>query len=406
MKKIDTENAVDKKEEMLIDKIPKTYNITDAHWETLSKNLPKNLNILRRFIGAYRDRNITKLETPYPIDYPPWTKENTAIVYKVTGIDEAEFIQSILKIRGPDEYIDPYLKDKGVYILLNMIVRWMIINKKEQDLAVLQYYIGYSVYWSVFVRYFKVYKPKPSIMMYTITNMSYKNLLKSLGSVDKWLYNGVKSSYETYYDKLLAGADYDLYYIAEKIKAKFDGYMKNLYREQEKNSKAGNNLFISGDEVEGVKTDNASGIAEVISLSEKYTTRFFANPINESAIRGAKSQGGISERDLRNTIFLISDDSSNLDDVRSLFQSIFYIFLDDTDYSIRDIGSLRFYTEMQKLYKPGNSHDTNRLRIRDILDKWLKMGSRSYRVSNRVDTISKFRRSIYEYFILKIMDDK
>ena len=125
-----------------------------------------------------------------------------------------------------------------------------------------------------------------------------------------------------------------------------------------------------------------------------------------SGLKGALIPGGVTERDLRNVILMISDDKSNLSDVNKLFQSLFYIFLENEKYTVRDIGSLRFYNEMEKMYKPGNTSDPNRMYIKEILDKWLSMGSATFRSTNRTAMITTSRKSIYNYFVLKIMLDK
>ena len=61
---------------------------------------------------------------------------------------------------------------------------------------------------------------------------------------------------------------------------------------------------------------------------------------------------------------------------------------------------------MDRLYKPGNTTDQNKLTIKERLDSWLEMGSKTFRTTNRTATINTFRKSIYNYFILKIMKDK
>ena len=63
-------DIVDAKEEYQIDKVKKTYVLMNHYWDTLEKNLSKHRNELIRFIAKYRNNNIDKLETPYPIDYP------------------------------------------------------------------------------------------------------------------------------------------------------------------------------------------------------------------------------------------------------------------------------------------------------------------------------------------------
>lgn len=401
----DEDIEVVEKEESQIDQIPKTYVLLDGYWDTIDKNLPKNSNALMRYIGVFRNKNIDILETPYPVDYPPWIPSNTRVLYQVTGVREGDFVRSCMTIRGYDGYEDPYLKSKAVNIMLNLIARWYLMNNRNKEYQVIKYFIGYNYYWSVFTRYFKKYKPKLEVMKYTINELSYKNALKSAGSVDKWLYVGVSDSLDSYKDRLLRGSDWELLYIGDKIRSKFDGYFKKLYPLQEKNEREKNYIFTSKTVVDDVITDNTAGVAEILSISDSYTTKFFSEPISESAISSARFEGGITERDLRNTILLIADNRDNYEDVRKFYQSIFYLFLSDTKYRARDIGTLKFYYEMKRLYTPGNSNDPNKTFIKEIMDKWLKIGSGTYRVSNRADTLNKFRKSIYEYFIHKILID-
>ena len=61
---------------------------------------------------------------------------------------------------------------------------------------------------------------------------------------------------------------------------------------------------------------------------------------------------------------------------------------------------------MQKMYKAGNSINKNRIIISNIIDKWLKVGSATYRSTNREATKSVFKKSIFDYFITKVIVDK
>ena len=67
---------------------------------------------------------------------------------------------------------------------------------------------------------------------------------------------------------------------------------------------------------------------------------------------------------------------------------------------------MSFMFEMQKLYKAGNSINKNRIIIGDIIDKWLKVGSATYRSTNREATKSVFKKAIFDYFIVKVVVDK
>ena len=396
------------KDDLRIDQVPRTYVLLNKYWDAIETNLPRNYKKLIRFIADYRNRNISKLETPYPIDYPPWIPACRKIIYATAGIDENDFIEDVLTIRGWEGYVDTYLRDKAPYILLNLIVRWFYMHdyKNSKELKIVQHYVGYSHYWGVFENYFKKYKPKPEVMQYTINEMSYKSRLKTLGSVDLWLYDGVSNAYETYMERLLRGSDYELHYINEKIRGKFNSAMKTIYRAQEKNEREKKAIFTSKTILGEDIVENTYGIAEVLSLADHHTTLFFANPINERALKASLTPGGITEKDLRNVILLIADNPDNLEDVRKLYQSLFHLFLDPGTYKAKDIGTSKFYYEMERLYKPGNSNDPNKNYIKEILDKWLAVGSTTFRTTNRTATITTFRKSIYNYFVMKIMWDK
>ena len=394
------------KDDYQIDQVSKTYVLLERFWDVIEENLPKNKSGLIRFIGNYRNKFIDKIETPYPVDYPPWLPACKKAIYLATGINEEEFVDAVLTIRGFEGYEDPYLKDKAEYILALMIIRWFLMHDYKKELTIMEHFIGYSHYWAVFTTQFKRYKPKLEVMKYTINEMSFKSNLKALGSVDKWLQDGVHNGISTYNDRLLRGSDFELHYINEKIRSKFKSAMKTIYRAQEKNEKEKKYVFTSTTQFGEEIVETNYGVAEVISLAGGFTTKFFADPISEKALKGALIKGGITEKDLRNTILMISDDKNNMKDVTKLFQSLFYIFLENEKYGVRDIGTLRFYNEMQKAYKPGNTNDPNRNYIKEILDKWLSMGSPTFRSTNRTATITTFRKSVYEYFVRKIMEDK
>ena len=85
---------------------------------------------------------------------------------------------------------------------------------------------------------------------------------------------------------------------------------------------------------------------------------------------------------------------------------LFFNNLDGIQYTVKDVNTLKFMMEMQKMYKAGNSINKNRIIVGNIIDKWLKIGSATYRSTNREATKSIFKRSIFDYFIIKVVLDK
>ena len=404
---------------LLDDGFPLIYNINDTFWDTIEQSVPKNTSKFIRFVQTFRDKNLTKLETPYPVDYPIWRPDCEKIVYDTLGIDPEDLYKITSNIELPNDFKDKYLQ-KGnsrtvmlIQFALFMLYRYYLLHKREKEMEVCKYFISYFFYFSLFSKYFK-YKPNPDIMAYTINSMSMKNQIKQTGSVSRWIYGMANASCEKYEPIIRRGADRDYYKTIRRTHTKYNDAMKNLFDFFNKDFKNRNAIFSSqAMSAEGDMLDQASLGADIIQLADKYTSRFFENPNSEEVIAYVcdKSQKGgyIPEKDLRNTIFNIADDPTNQDDVRTFYQSVFYLFFNNSSnakYEIRDVNTMKFMLEMQKMYKAGNSINKNRVLIGKIIDKWLKTGSATYRSTNREATKSVFKRSIFDYFIIKVTVDK
>lgn len=395
------------------------YNINNTFWDTIEKNVPKNTNKFIRFVQAFRDANINKLETPYPVDYPIWRPDCERIIYNTLGIDPDDLYKITSNIELPNDYKDKYLV-KGnsrtvmlIQFALFMLYRYYLIHKKEKEMEICKYFMAYFFYFSLFTKYFK-YKPNKDIMAYTINSMSFKNQIKQTGSVNKWIHGMITASCDKYEPIIIRGADTDYYKCIRRTLTKFNDAMNNLFSMFMKDWENRNAIFTSkAMDDDGEMMDQSSLSSDIIQLADKYTTRFFENPNSEEVIAyvcDKKQKGGyIPERDLRNTIFNIADDSSNQDDVRTFYQSVFFLFFHNSSnnkYEVKDVNSMKFMLEMQKMYKAGNSINKNRIIIGNIIDKWLKIGSQTYRSTNREATKSIFKRSIFDYFIIKVTLDK
>ena len=407
----------------LADLVPPKYEINTNLWHYLEENVPKNTPELIKFIKAFRDKNIDLLETPYPLDCPIWNdKACQGILYKTMGIDEDDLYKYTQNIEGVNGYIDPYLKKghgkttKIHQFAMFMLLRYYELHDEEMAATCLKYFIGYYQFIMSYQKFFKSkgnnMKPNSDVMKYTINNLSYRNKLRQFGSVSRWLYYAIDSTCTTYHKRLERGADFDYLYILDKLRDKFKEYMKVLYKEYAKNY-ANKKRYLETKTFtsEGEVYETTSTSAEILGLAEKFTNKFFDSPVNEKAIRAAVNKdnrtGWMPEKDLRNTIYLLSDNRENQSDIRDFYQALFYIFfhLPDKHYTATDIHSKAFIVEMQKAYKPGNSQDENRIVVRDMIDKWLKVGSTTYRTTNRQATIATFRRAIFDYFIFKTAMD-
>lgn len=405
--------------DMLDDGFKVSYNINDAFWETIEKSVPKNTNKFVRFVQQFRDSNITKLETPYPTDYPIWRPDCERIVYETLGIEDDDLYKITSNIELPNDYKDKFLQ-KGnsrtvmlIQFALFMLYRYYLLHDKVRELEICKYFISYFFYFSLFTKFFK-YKPNAEVMAYTVNSMTFKNQLKQTGSVSKWIYLMINNACEKYAPIIRRGGDQDYYKCIRRTHTKFNDSMHNLCGLYVKDYANKNTILTSKAQgAEGEMLDQASLSSDIIQLADKYTTKFFDSPIAEEVIAyicDKKQKGGyIPEKDLRNTLYLISDTSKNIDDVRTFYQCIFFIFFNNTSnvkYTIRDVNTMPFMLEMQKMYKAGNSVNKNRIILGNIIDKWLQLGSTTFRLTNREATKSVFRRSIFDYFVVKVMLDK
>ena len=134
----------------------------------------------------------------------------------------------------------------------------------------------------------------------------------------------------------------------------------------------------------------------------------------------------VSISDLRNTLDKLCKDKKNMEDIREVVYSIMYDFLFTGNHDQASINSTEFLIySIQELntkypdslaskdwtlyglsgletYKKSNTTNTNVVKIKNILDKWLSMYSETYAKTNRIATMNTFRKSLYMFFIFTI----
>ena len=400
------EEVVSKEELRKVDKFPKKYVMLDKYGESIHINLKKNLMQLIRHIALYREKNIEKLQTPYPYDYPIWTPRDTSIYFKVCDIDEKEFFDMMLTLNMPSDYTmkKAFIRDKAVHAIEMMILREMMISKYDKKyIDILLYYIGYSNYWQAYTVSFK-FKPNKQIVEYTINAMNNKYKIKELGSVDKLIFYGAEGAMITYRDDIIEGSDYKSFmWIPDRIITKFKGYVKSMAAPIYENIKNKNALFTASIvDDEGKDLDNETATSATITYADKYVNKLLASSINEKWLYHIAINRGVSETELRATINYIRDDASIYNEILDLYRAMFYTFLVTCGRTTNEIKSKKFIVEMNSAYKRGNTTDKNIIVIKHYLHKWLIKGSSTYRNSKRPDTINKFKRAIFEYFTYSI----
>ena len=389
----------------MIDKIKKEYTILDKFYPSVEKNLPKNEKKLFRYIGKYRDNNIGILGTPYPLNYPVFGTEDREILFKTCDVDEKE-----LKKYNMNAKLLGDVKDKKNFepfpTLMLLCIKYYLENNQEDKCTILYYYLGYSMYWSVFSKYFKKFLPREETMIYTVNNISNKFILKQVGTVDKLLLYTVEKTIELQKERVLRASDAELSYIIDAIKTRINNYMNKLSAEYFKNYK-NNEVIFKGQELleDGSSRETKSIAADVETYANEYTNNFFSDEPKQNIINMVAKIKNVSASELKTTITLLLD-QQRIDEVKKFYSALFYLYFSDNSTKNRNIKSMEFLGVMETIYKKGNSNDKNIITIKDLMSKWLEEGSTTYKASNRQATLNDFRKAIFYYFIFLVSSNK
>jgi hypothetical protein len=150
--------------------------------------------------------------------------------------------------------------------------------------------------------------------------------------------------------------------------------------------------------------DNNSLVIDRISTSVS-TNLAVKGPDQKSVMLSAK-MNKISVNDLRSTMNSICRDKVNRPKIREIISCILYEFLFTGQYSEQDIYDMKFTLYSSVIYKRSNTTRSNIVRIKNILDFWIKEYSSIYKKSNLVSTLNQFRRAIFMFFIFTIQQTK
>ena len=396
-------------------KYKEEYTILEKYYPYIESFLPKTEHILFRHIAKYEDSHADLLNSPYPLDVIVFKEDGDDgnIIYKCVHINKSEIDADVKKVSVKiNEGVEEKASFQSLQIIMLLMIRYYLITKQKDKLYAIYYYYGYSIYWKRFNKQLKKYgyKPKEEIMIYTINDLSYKYIIKQLGSVKEWLRYMVQSSIENYPDEMADLCDEDISYILgqvwtdvrNKVVRVAEKYYENFSKKNEIRKSTG------ALDDEGTQRIDTSLTAEVEVLAQRYTNKFYMSEINLQRLKQAAALAkDASVAELKTSLDkIISETPSN--EIHEFYSSLFYIYLtsDDPNVSVDSIKSLKFLAVMRDVFKKGNSTNSNIIKTRELLNKWLENTSNIYRVTTREATKTGYRRAIYYYFILTVTSNK
>ena len=360
-------------------------------------------NSLIKIISSYIDRNTEKLSTTGPVKQTTFSAGDKDNIYNLFGINEKsiELIakKSIELSRGVNT-ANPF------NILMTLIIRECHIKKLINERKACSIYLILSMYPSIFKKYFK-FEPNDRIMEYTINQLSNKYKIKQMGTVLAALVDTVTICDNHYSSHLIRGTDKDIADYISAIKTRLNSLIKNICSEFMKQHDSGKymNYEIDNEDEENFSTADSNSY-----LIERVTNAV----VLELSVRGpdmkvvtiAAKLNKVSINDLRTTVTKMCKDNKNRDQIKEVVSAIMYDFLFDGENNKEDVYSSKFIVFSLNTYKKSNTTNTNIVKIKDILDEWLKEYSEAYKKSNMVSTLNLFRKSLYMFFVFTIQKTK
>ena len=392
---------------------PSLYVLKQGMQPFIDKNFPRNSMKLLRSIADYRDQNIQILSSPYLYTYPVFPESRKKALYQYTGLTP-EIVDGLRKqVASPEKMV---AKGQSLYThkanftsegcILVLLMNYYYRNGQEKYLEPMFRYLGYYMYYAIFLNQFGKYKPNRAVMDYTINNLANSFILKKKGNLDDMILHGISGVYSAHPEYIQDAADVGVWMFLDAAKSRVNGYLREISAAYFKNHKDGNKIYsdMSNTNAEGELLPDETTIGTTTALASAATANFFNNQPNAKVIHTVAECYKVSESEIKTAINKLKIDN-NVKDVSDFYTAIFYLYLSNFPEGEKEIGSTKFVAQMDQIYRKGNSKNENILLIKSLTDKWLKDTSATYRASNREGTINAFRKSIFFYFVFVLSNN-
>ena len=408
----ETANVLIAQEVALTHTFKEEYTLRDKYFPYIESFLPKTEKILFKHIARYEDKNNEILNSPYLLKCLDFgnkeSGEDYDIIFRCLNIDQEELRADIKKVPLPEM---KNATEKAAFLPLQvallLIIRYYMITKQPKKMEVVCYYYGYSIYWKRFNKSFSRGVYNVPAMKYTINNISYRNLIKKLGSLKALLLHIVKGRVEFYREGMSDCCDEDIRRILDQIQSDLGSKINSIasfYYKYAEEGKGIMNSDIMLDSVGAQRIDNSS-MAAIEVLAQKYTHKFFMGKVSVARVKQAATMAKeVSVKELTNTVYYVLEKCTP-EELADFYSSLFYIYvtLEDPRANAESIESILFLALMKGVITKGNSTEKNNVKVREYMDKWLEESSNTFRLSKRPATKTNYRKAVFYYFVLSVI---
>lgn len=368
----------------------------------------------KKGIDTFLADNIHKLNVMGPLKQIAFPQSKINELISTLNLTTREIDEVKKEVKKATSVRVDYI-DLTLYIPLALATRFFLIKRIKaaeakdangitiatDDIRRCIYYTAVPMYALLQKKYFKKCEPNEACMQYAISNMIEKNRIRQTGSMLDTIYVTTGDCMTFYEERLIQGKDETIIDYLNGVRTRLNSIIRNI-------SNAYYTAFNEGkyvkSEVDDLSDDNYyehdSNSQFVDRSSNKVVQVLITNGPDMKLVEISAKNNSMSVSDLRSFVTTICTDKY-IDDLREVVESLIVLFL-NTGNSIRDIGNDKFLLFALNVYKKSNTKDAQILRIKDILDKWLK-DLHVYERTGTVSTLNCYRRAIYMFIVMEII---
>lgn len=360
-------------------------------------NNKTKFSTLKRYIERYIDQHSEQLNYIAPTKRLIFSREgNDGMLFlNSLGIRPQEMTREIKSIKSVAKISD--VIKEPVFVTLTLIIRQLIIDKREKEADLFLMYLTLGLYSSIQYRTFK-YEPNENVVNYTLSRISNKFYFKQYGTVFKSLYQIALGLAANNNSTLVRDSDKDIIEYIMFLRSRISNTMVKFARELYKDIDEGNYINTvkdSTEEEDYYEVENLSGTID--NLTSRVTLAFTQQSVDRTIVRMAAQLSQVNYQFLYAIIQELK--AKEVEKFTRVVRNILIAYFKE-NHSMDSVGSRLFINETIKIYNKSNTSDKLILEIKSIMDYFLQNYSSKYNATEREATRIKYRKSVFIFIVL------
>lgn len=397
-----------------------TTYLVDMLYPTVVESLEKteNRRVFSNIIDRFMADNIDRLNIPGPLKYVSFPQRSMDQVVDCMGLTNNRIVEVTKQVRASHPKLQSVfgIALNPFFISVALATRYFLMLRKdasksrnpnamrtnEDMISRCVYYLAITIYAVLQKKYFRKCEPNDAVMAYAISNMIKKNRIKQTGSMLDTVYITTNDCLTFYGDRLRKGDDDSVTQYIAAIRTRLNSIIQNISRAYYEAYKNRDFLASEEDNLElGQEADSNSQFIE--RTTNKIVQIIITNGPDMKLVEISAKQNNVSMSELRNYMTTICT-QRQMNGIREIVERLLILFFDtelNNRYTVRDIGTDKFLLFALDTYKKSNTGNENIIKIKAVLDKWLK----ELGVSDRTGptSLNNYRRAIYMFLVMEII---